>query len=41
MSIYEVLEAIEEIAESGVLSNKEINRLKKIKQRRLHIEKEN
>ena len=41
MSIYEVLEAIEEIAESGVLSNKELNRLKKIKQRRVRIEKEN
>lgn len=34
MSILEVLEAIKEIAESGLLSEKEIYRLNKIKSRR-------
>lgn len=41
MSIYQILEAIEEIAETGILSNKEINRLNKIKRRKIKIEKKN
>lgn len=34
MSIYEILEAIKEVADQGVLSEKEIHRLNKIKQRK-------
>lgn len=40
MSLFEVLAAIEEIALEGVLSEKEIHRLAKIKLRRRHAEKE-
>ena len=40
MSIYEVLQAVQEIAEQGILSEKEIHRLNKIKARKTKKEVE-
>ena len=40
MSEYLFLQAVEEIAEQGILSKKEIHRLNKIKQRKLKKELE-